>query len=154
MTQQPSPAVSSLRLCTGLRQPMKAVENASFKAGLGIEGDRHAASVGVRASRQVLLMDQETIDALGLDPGDVRENVTTRGIALAELTPGQRLALGDEAVVEITGPCAPCARMDEVRPGLQAELEGRRGLLATVVRDGLVKVGDAVTALRSAAVTG
>ena len=145
MTPQSDSAISSLRVCTGSRRPMRSVSSASFKAGHGIEGDRHAASDGARGARQVLLMDRETIDALGLQPGDVRENVTTTGLPLTELRAGQRLSLGDEAVVEVTGPCAPCQRMDEVRPGLQAELQGRRGLLASVVRDGEVRVGDPIT---------
>ena len=154
MTDQQIPAISSLRLCMGSRQPMNTVESVSFKAGHGIEGDRHAATDGVRATRQVLLMDQETIDAMSLQPGDVRENVTTTGLSLAELSVGQRLSLGADAVVEISGPCAPCQRMDELRPGLPAALQGRRGILAFVVQDGEVRVGDSITALSSAAVGG
>ena len=46
------------------------------------------------------------------------------------------MALGDSAVVEITGFCTPCARMDEVRDGLRVELEEQRGMLATVIRRG------------------
>jgi MOSC domain-containing protein YiiM len=43
--------------------------------------------------------------------------------------------------------CDPCSRMDEIRPGLQAELDGRRGMLARVVRSGEVSAGDVVELL-------
>jgi len=53
-------------------------------------------------------------------------------------------------VVEITGHCAPCARMDEVRPGLKDKLEGRRGMLSFVVKGGAIQVGDAIHVLERA----
>ena len=59
------------------------------------------------------------------------------------LTTGQRLRLG-EAVLEVTVPCDPCERMDELRPGLRTEIDGRRGMLARVVGSGVVRTGDAV----------
>jgi MOSC domain-containing protein YiiM len=43
--------------------------------------------------------------------------------------------------------CDPCHLMEEIRPGLQAELEGRRGMLARVVRTGSVALGDPVELL-------
>lgn len=145
--------VVSLQVCVGHREPMRVVRNASLIAGLGIEGDRHAVSEGVRTARQVLLMDEETLGSLGLTHGQVRENITTSGIELGSLTEGQTLALGVEVVLKVTGRCAPCARMDEIRPGLKQELEGRRGMLASVVRGGTLKVGDAVRVLQGAAVS-
>jgi len=60
------------------------------------------------------------------------------------LEPGQQVALGDEVVIQISKPCAPCSRMDEIRPGLQDELDGRRGMLASVVTGGTVNVGDPI----------
>ena len=50
------------------------VSSLSFVADLGIEGDRHAKP---DTRNQVLLMDTETLDALELAPGDIRENVAT-----------------------------------------------------------------------------
>ena len=47
-----------------------------------------------------------------------------------------------EAVFEITMVCDPCHRMDELRHGLRAELDGKRGMLARVVEAGEVAVGD------------
>ena len=56
---------------------------------------------------------------------------------------GQQVQVG-EALFEITMVCDPCHRMDELRQGLRAELEGKRGMLARVVESGDVAVGDEV----------
>ena len=109
------------------RQEVRAIE------GCGIEGDRHARP-GSR--RQVLLMEAETLDALGLLPGDVREQVTVRGVRLDGLASGARLRIGT-AEFEVAGPCDPCERMEEIRPGLRTALEGRRGRFLRVVKAGL-----------------
>ena len=143
--------IVSLQLCVGHREPMRSVDDAKVIAGFGIDGDRHATAEGVRTARQVLLMDEETLDGFGLPHGAVRENVTTSGIDLASTSEGQRLALGDEVVLQITGHCAPCARMDEIRPGLREQLEGQRGMLAFVAQGGTVRVGDAIRILERAA---
>ncbi len=144
--------IVSIYLCTGHRDPMKSVESADMTAGFGIEGDRHAVSEGVRTARQVLLMDEETLGKFGLNSGDVRENITTSGIDLHTIEAGQQVSLGDSAVVEITGFCTPCARMDEIRDGLRVDLEEQRGMLATVIHGGSISVGDAVKAQEAAAV--
>ncbi len=139
-------SIISIQLSVGHREPMKSVESARMQAGYGIEGDRHAVSKGARTKRQVLLIDRETLDKFELAPGEVRENITTSGIDLHSLSEGQRLALGADAVVEITGHCAPCSRMDEIREGYSTALEGHRGMLASVVRGGQIAVGNSVEA--------
>ena len=126
---------------------MKVVDSAAFVAGFGIEGDRHAVRSGARTARQVLLIDEQTLEGLGLVRGQVRENVTVADVDLHAMEAGQRLTLGDQVVLEVTGHCAPCDRMDEIRPGLRGELDGQRGMLATVVTSGLASVGDVVGAV-------
>ena len=150
MTSQQESQVVSLQICVGHREPMRVVDSANLVTGLGIEGDRHATSEGPRKSRQVLLMDEAVLTSFGLSHGEVRENITTSGIVLHSLPTGQRLALGDEVVLEITGHCAPCPRMDEIRIGLREELVGQRGMLTFVIQGGTVQVGDAVRALEGA----
>ena len=147
MTTDHDPQIVSLHLCVGRRLPMQEAESAKVITGFGIEGDRHATRTGPGKDRQVLLMDEETLKALSLSHGEVRENVTTSGIELASLTEGQRLGLGEDVVLEISGHCAPCARMDEIRPGLQQELDGRRGMLASVIRGGAIALGDGIRLL-------
>ena len=135
--------IVAIHLCSATRAPMRSVSTASV-VETGIDGDRHAAPEGSRKARQVLLMDRETLEALDLNPGDIRENITVSGLDFATLEAGRRVTLGGEAVVEVTGPCAPCSRMDEIRPGLKDELQGRRGKLAFVVETGSIGVGDTV----------
>ena len=94
--------IISLQICVGHREPMNTVDSARFIEGFGIEGDRHAVKSGARTVRQVLLMDEDTLEGFGLGIGQVRENVTVRGIDLHEVPAGQRLALGDDVVVEIS----------------------------------------------------
>ena len=145
--------IISLQICVGHREPKNPVDSATFIEGFGIEGDRHAVKTGARTVRQVLLMDEDTLEGFGLGIGQVRENVTVRGIDLHEVPAGQRLALGDDVVVEITQFCAPCERMEEVRPGLREELFEQRGMLATVISGGAVNVGDQIQVLESASVS-
>ena len=145
--------IISLQICVGHREPMNPVDSATFIEGFGIEGDRHAVKSGARTVRQVLLMDEDTLEGFGLGIGQVRENVTVRGIDQHDVSAGQRLALGDDVIVEITQFCAPCERMEEVRPGLREELFEQRGMLATVISGGAVNVGDQVQVVESASVS-
>jgi len=105
-------------------------------AGQGLDGD---AAFG-NARRQVLLIDLETLREFGLPAGSVRENITTEGLPLQGLARGTRLRIQD-VVLEVTGDCTPCGFLDSLRPGLRQALAGKRGLLASVVRGGMIRVG-------------
>jgi len=120
---------------------MQQVPTAKLVEGVGIEGDKHASAA---SKRQVLLADREALDAVAVLPGTIKENVTVEGVDVMRLPAGTRLRLGGSAVLEITAICEPCFRMDEIRDGLRAELEGRRGMLARVVEGGTIGVGDAI----------
>jgi MOSC domain-containing protein YiiM len=108
----------------------------------GVEGCAHRRP----NKRSVLFVAAEDLEALGVEPGAVKENFTVRGADVMGWPIGQRVLVG-EAEFEISMVCDPCHHMEEIRPGLQAELEGRRGMLARVVQTGEVSVGDAVTPL-------
>ena len=95
------------------------------------------------SSRQLLLMDVETLDEFGIVPGRVKENITTRGIKLDGLSIGQRIHAG-AALLEVTKECEPCHQMDEIRQGLKKALRGRRGILCRVVESGQIRRGDAI----------
>ena len=136
-----SGSIISMRLCVGSRDPMKEVNDANFITGQGMEGDRHLRSAGRRSNRQVLIMDSETLSQFDLLPGQVRENVTVAGLDFSSISAGDKVSLGGDVILEITGDCEPCARMDELRPGLKDEIDGKRGLLAFVEKGGLVSVG-------------
>ena len=95
------------------------------------------------SSRQVLLMDLETLEYFGILPGQVKENITTGGFALAGLLPGQYVRLG-HALLEVTKSCTPCYQMDEIRQGLREAMRGRRGMLCRVVESGWIRRGDQI----------
>jgi MOSC domain-containing protein YiiM len=125
---------------------MQLVRSATMIEGLGIEGDKHASAA---SKRQVLLADKEALDAVGVLPGTIKENITVEGVDVMRLPAGSRVRLGRSAVLEITEVCEPCFRMDEIRDGLKLELEGRRGMVSRVVRGGIINVGDPITVERS-----
>ena len=120
---------------------MNKVGSAEAIENLGLKEDRHALP---DSSRQILMIEQETLDDLGLSPGAVKENITTSGIVMMNLPYNKRLQLGGDVILEITKPCSPCSRMEEIRPGLQRALAGRRGILARVIRGGVISVGDPI----------
>jgi MOSC domain-containing protein YiiM len=119
---------------------MDSHERALAVADHGLEGCAHARSGG---KRQVLFASSEHLEAVGVDPGRIRENLTVSGADVQEWPVGQRVRAGG-AVFEVTMVCDPCERMDAIRPGLRGELDGRRGMLAKVIEQGEVTVGDAV----------
>ena len=137
--------------------------------GLGVADDAHQGVTVQHLSRvardptqpnlrQVHLIHaelHEELAAAGFDvhPGELGENVTTRGVPLLELPAGTRLRLGASAVVEITGLRNPCVQIDRFRPGLLGEVVGRddsgavwrkTGIMSVVVKGGEVRPGDAI----------
>ena len=127
---------------------MKAVAEALAVTDKGFE---HCAHGRPGSKRQVLLVDIETLREFSLDPGALKENITTEGIGLRELRRGQQLRIG-EALLEVTLSCEPCGRMDDIRPGLQEELRGKRGQLCRVVQQGVIRRGDAIELVHPARV--
>jgi MOSC domain-containing protein YiiM len=105
----------------------------------GLEGCAHANP----PRREVLFASQEHLDAVGVEPGAIRENITVAGADVQQWPIGQQVRVGG-ALLEITMVCDPCQRMDELRLGLRAELVDRRGMLAHVVEGGEIAVGDAI----------
>jgi MOSC domain-containing protein YiiM len=122
------------------RGPMEALETATAVEDHGLDGCAHARPGG---SRQVLFVAAEDLESVGVEPGRVRENFTVRGADVMAWPVGMRVRAGD-AEFEITMVCDPCELMEDIRPGLQAELDGKRGMLARVVRGGDVVLGDVV----------
>jgi MOSC domain-containing protein YiiM len=138
-------------------------------AGIGVEGDAHAGTTVKHRSRvardpskpnlrQVHLIHAELHDELrdagfAVGPGDLGENVTTRGIDLLGLPTGTLLHLGESAVVEVTGLRNPCAQINGFAPGLlnQVLLRGedggivrKAGVMGVVLAGGEVRPGDPI----------
>lgn len=144
-------------------------ESITLLEGLGVEGDAHAGTTVKHRSRvardagqpnlrQVHLLHAELFDELveqghAVFPGEMGENVTTRGVDLLALPTGTRLLLGGEAVVELTGLRNPCSQIDRFQAGLTAKVLDRdangalvrkAGVMAVVRRSGVVRGGDAI----------
>ncbi len=137
--------------------------------GLGVEGDAHHGTTvkhrsRVRANpltpnyRQVHLIQCELFDELAshgfaIKPGEMGENIATRGLDLLALPTATRLALGPQALIEITGLRNPCYQIDDFRQGLlkhvvskdeAGQIIRRAGIMAVVIAGGVVKPGDGI----------
>lgn len=122
------------------RLPMEEIAEVQAVKDSGLVGCAHART---GSPRQVLLMDNETLELMELQPGIIRENITTSGINVNGLATGQRLRVGD-AQLEVSLPCTPCDLLEKIRPGLRRELRGRRGMLCRVVGGGVIRQGDSI----------
>ncbi len=151
----------------GLGKPN--AEAIQLVAGLGVEGDAHAGVTVQHLSRlalhrmapnlrQVHLIHAELHDELApagfaIRPGQMGENITTRGLDLLGLPTGAWLRIGAEAVVEVTGLRTPCFQLDELQAGLMAATLGRdgagrpirkAGVMGIVLASGEVRPGDTI----------
>jgi MOSC domain-containing protein YiiM len=122
------------------RLPMEEIAEIRALEDSGLEGCAHART---GSPRQVLLMDSETLELMELQPGIIRENITTRRINVNGMPMGQRLRVGD-AQLEVSLPCTPCDLLEKIRPGLRRELRGRRGMLCRVIAGGMIRQGDSI----------
>jgi MOSC domain-containing protein YiiM len=145
------------------------VDEVTLVAGWGIEGDAHAGTTVQHRSRvardpsqpnlrQVHLLHAEVFDEVAeagfrVEPGQMGENVTTRGVDLLGLPTGTLLHLGDEACVRVTGLRNPCQQINGFEPGLLREVLGRDedgavvrkgGVMSVVVTGGVVRTGDRI----------
>jgi MOSC domain-containing protein YiiM len=131
------------------RAPMTIVQIAEFERGRGMVGDRYQRTDG---GRQVTLIGEESLRAmatfLGRDvavaPELVRRNIVVAGINLLALK-DHRFRIG-QALLETSGECHPCSRMEEILGvGGYNAMRGQGGITARVIEDGRVAVGDSVT---------
>lgn len=130
---------------------------------IGLQDDRRyleflaAATVATKVSiRQVTLMQAEHVDVIAkimqrpdLDAALFRRNLIVSGLNLLAVKPlfkyQRHLLQIGEVLLEITGPCTPCSRMEGLLgPGGYNAMRGHGGVNAKVVEGGLLKVGDAV----------
>jgi MOSC domain-containing protein YiiM len=137
------PRVQNLFRAPRKHLPMEELSEVRAVDDSGFEGCAHARPGG---KRQVLLVDRETLESMDLRPGITRENITTDGLNVNSLPIGQVLHIG-EAHLEVSAICTPCDQMDAIRPGLQKELRGRRGMLCRVLEGGVIRRGDPIEKL-------
>ena len=139
--------------------PKRPVAEASV-GPLGLDGDEHDHHwVHGGPHRAVALFAIEAIGRVqadghpGVVPGAVGENLTTEGIELARLAVGTRLAVGDDVVLEISGPANPC---DVIKGAFTAGKSGRISIrlhpddsrmYARVLATGVIRPGDPIRVL-------
>lgn len=138
------------------RAAARAVEAAEALPGRGLDGDRASLSAP-GGKRQITLLQHEHLAAIGacvggpaVDPAALRRNLVVSRLNLVAARPlfpdvPLRLRIGADVVLEVTGPCEPCSRMEEaLGPGGYNAVRGHGGVTARVLAGGWLRVGDAV----------
>lgn len=164
-----SPTILSLHRSPVHQLSKGAAPSLRLLAGLGVEGDAHCGATVQHRSRtavdphqpnlrQVHLLHSELLrelesEGFAVGPGSMGENILTVGVDLLDLPTGTRLALGHQAVIEVTGLRNPCRQVQQIDPALLARLAYRdpsgnivrlAGIMAIVLRSGEVFTGDAI----------
>lgn len=129
------------------RAPLQLVDQVALDPATGLNGDHYSGRSG---KRQVTLIQAEHLTAVAsllgqaqVDPLLTRRNIVVRGINLLAFK-NRRFAIG-ETILEMTGLCEPCTRMeDNFGPGGYNAMRGHGGICARVISGGLIQAGDAV----------
>jgi MOSC domain-containing protein YiiM len=149
-------AVLSIHIAPAGTAPVISLGEIQAIAGKGLEGDRYYLKTGTYSKtpgtgREVTLIEIEAIEALrreygiDFDAAQARRNILTRGVALNHLI-DRDFAVG-EAVLRGTRLCDPCAHLEKLTvKGVMRGLIHRGGLRADVVRGGIIRVGDTISA--------
>lgn len=149
--------LDAILLRPGRGLPMLRADGVQALPGLGLQGDRSAAGKG-GGKRQVTLLQAEHLPVLAamlrrdgaIDASNLRRNLVVSGLnllAARTLFADQplRLRLGDEVLLEITGPCEPCSKMETaLGVGAYNAMRGHGGMTARVLQGGRLRIGDAV----------
>ena len=128
--------------------PLLTPQSAILIASRGVEGDRYKTSHN--GARQATLIAAESLSAIAsflgrseVPPDLLRRNFVTAGINLVALK-GRRFRLG-AALLEYSGDCAPCSRMEAaLGPGGYNAVRGHGGITARIIEGGEVRVGDRI----------
>lgn len=134
---------------------LSALDVVTISREAGVVGDHYSGrprADGKGGNRQVTLIQAEDLEAIAsylgraVTPEDLRRNLVVSGINLRALK-DRRFQVG-EVVLEATGDCHPCSRMEEILgPGGYNAVRGHGGITARVIEGGQVRLGDPVTAL-------
>jgi MOSC domain-containing protein YiiM len=137
--------------------PLVSLEVLEISRESGVVGDHYSGRAnldGKGGKRQVTLIQAEDLAAIAsylgrpVTPDDLRRNLVVSGINLTALKDRQ-FQVG-EAMLEATGDCHPCSRMEAILgPGGYNAVRGHGGITARVIKSGAVRVGDAVSAVEA-----
>jgi len=129
------------------KAPLKRLNEVRITEDEGLVGDHFSAT---NKKRQVTLIQQEHLDGVAgmlgkssIDPVQTRRNLVVQGINLLALR-NERFRIGD-VVLEGTGYCHPCSRMEEnLGDGGYNAMRGHGGITAKVISGGIITLGDEV----------
>lgn len=134
------------------RGPMEVLDHVAVTIDGGLAGDfRGSVKPGGKRKRQVTLIEARDWAAAMRETGhdigwqERRANLLVENFDLPQQK-GARIGIGNDVVLEVTGECDPCHRMEEIAEGLKAALEPdwRGGALARVIEGGEIAIGDEI----------
>jgi MOSC domain-containing protein YiiM len=134
---------------------VQVVEQVRIDTNGGLAGDHYG---GQNGKRHVTLIQAEHLPVIAsflssspgtlpVDPARLRRNIVVSGLNLLALK-GQQFRLGDTVILEYTGECHPCSKMETTlgKGGYNA-MRGHGGITARVVQGGTVRVGNGVVVI-------
>lgn len=133
---------------TKKRMPLTPIAEVAIDVESGLEGDHYS---GKSRKRQVTLIQQEHLEVVAkllhkksIDPSLTRRNIVVSGINIQALK-GQQFRIGENLILEGTGNCHPCSRMEtNLGTGGYNAMRGHGGLTAKVIQAGIINIGDQV----------
>jgi MOSC domain-containing protein YiiM len=153
--------VTGLFIAPGSRAPMQACSVVTAVAGQGLAGDRYAAGRGTYSqsprpvARHVSLIAREAMAAANadltrqglapFDPAETRRNIVVDGFDVYQLL-GRAFRIGGVRLrgTDITRPC-PVPDLAAGKAGFKQAYHDRGGILAEILSDGHIAVGDELT---------
>jgi len=128
-----------------------SLDSAKLVTGYGIEGDRK----GGNPKRNLNIMSFETLEALHQEgfstlPGQMGEQIVIQGLNVGSLSEGDRLQFGEHACIEVVSHRTGCDRFEHIQGKTRQQAAGLMGVMAKVVADGMISVGDPVKLLQAA----
>ncbi len=147
--------IHSIHIASAAKEPTHAVDEVQAIPGVGLEGDRYALKQGTfykpEPDFELTLIEAEAIEAIRIEykielaPGEVRRNLVTRGVPLNHLV-GREFRIGHVLIRGIRL-CEPCNHLETLtqRP-VGMSLRHRGGLRAQILKEGMIHIGDIVSA--------